>query len=148
MPSPSEVVTALYQQLKTAPSLQSPYRVEKNVAAPAEMTTGEKLVIVRDGDPGEPEIMLGGFRDAFYTHLIDIELFVCHGRDETRDTMYADICAAIGAALESDLTVGGMVQGMEYFSPAPTTAPIEGAADIKEAVIRVAVDYQSNTPLA
>ena len=56
MPSKTEqILTALTSRLRRV----SKTRVERNTAAPEKIPAGG-LVVLRDGDPGEPEQALGG----------------------------------------------------------------------------------------
>jgi hypothetical protein len=123
-------------------------QVEQNSALPEEVPAGG-LVIVRDGDPGEPDLVLGGFRETFYeSNSISIELFFMSADQASRDAGFSGLAAGIGSALESDLTLGGLVETMDYGAPAPQTDPVFGAADIKEGVITVSAPFFAATPLA
>jgi hypothetical protein len=105
------------------------------------------LVILRDGDPGEPEQALGGFGNAYYQHAVEIEVYVEEGDAAARDAAFDALLQQIGAALEADLTFGGLAFGLTYGPPEPAIGAIAGAPAIKSATLTVTVDYESDAPL-
>jgi len=56
------------------------------------------LLILRDGEPGEPEVTLSPLR-YHYQHRAEIEAVV-HGA--SRDTAFDTLCASVGAAIAAD----------------------------------------------
>ena len=106
-------------------------------------TTG--LIILRDGQPGEPEVTLSPLR-YHYHHRAELEVVVQagSGRASAFDTLIADI----GAALDADRTLGGLCDWVEPEAPASVDLPIEGAAALKAAVITVVLHYTTTGPLA
>jgi hypothetical protein len=106
------------------------------------------LVIIYEGDPGEPDIALGGFSSAYYQQDIEIAVHVQHGDPETRRQKFYAILRQIGQVLEDHPTLDGLIQGREYGSPQPEHVPAEGAAPIKAATLIVTVDYETDAPLS
>jgi hypothetical protein len=47
--------------------------VQRNSVLP-EKVPATGLIILRDGDPGEPEQALGGFGSTYYQHTVEIEI--------------------------------------------------------------------------
>ena len=70
------------------------------------MTGG--LIILRDGDPGEPEQALGGFGSTYYQHAVEIEVYVEEGDAAARDAAFDALLQQIGVALETDPTLEGL----------------------------------------
>jgi hypothetical protein len=103
------------------------------------------LIILRDGQPGEPEVTLSPMR-YHYQHRAELEVVVQapNGRASAFDTLIA----AIGTALEADRTLGGLCDWVEPEAPASVDLPIEGAAALKAAVITVVLHYTTTGPLA
>lgn len=120
--------------------------VDRNAAEPEEIAGGG-LVIIRDGDPGQPDQALGQVGGCYYQHSIEIEIYVQDGLRAARDALYSALLAGVGAALEADKTLDGNVLGMIYGPPEPLTTLVEGAGDIKSGVIRPVVDYEASSPL-
>ena len=103
------------------------------------------LLILRDGQPGEPEVTLSPLR-YHYQHRAELEVVVQAGTG--RASAFDDLIAAIGGALEADRTLGGLCDWVEPEAPASVDLPIEGAAALKAAVIPVVLHYSTADPLA
>jgi hypothetical protein len=138
-----QVLDALKGLLETLPDAV----VERNSVLPEKIPDGG-LIILRDGDPGEPEQALGGFGSTYYQHAAEIEVYVEEGDAATRDAAFDDLLQQIGAALEADLTLGGLAFGLTYGRPEPTIEAVAGAPAIKTATLTVTVDYESDAPLS
>jgi hypothetical protein len=69
-----QAVEALKTLLQTVPDAS----VERNSVLPENIPDGG-LIILRDGNPGEPEQALGGFANAYYQHAVEIEVYVEEG---------------------------------------------------------------------
>jgi hypothetical protein len=106
------------------------------------------LIILRDGDPGEPEQALGGFGNAYYQHAVEIEVYVEEGDAAARDAAFDTLLQQIGAVLEADPTLGGLAFGLTYGRPEPAIEAVAGAPAIKTATLSVTVDYEADAPLA
>ncbi|PZX28424.1 hypothetical protein LY44_00167 [Rhodobacter capsulatus] len=102
------------------------------------------LLILRDGEPGEPEVTLSPLR-YHYQHRAEIEAVL---QGATRDAAFDTLCASIGAALAADRTLGGLCDWVEAEAPRPVDLPVEGAASLKAAVIPVILHYSTADPLA
>ena len=103
------------------------------------------LIILRDGQPGEPEVTLSPLR-YHYQHRAELEIIVQAGTG--RASAFDDLVAAIGTALEADRTLGGLCDWVEPEAPASVDLPVEGAAALKAAVITVVLHYTTTGPLA
>jgi hypothetical protein len=84
--------------------------VQRNSVLPEKIPDGG-LIILRDGDPGEPEQVLGGFGNAYYQHAVEIEVYVEEGDAAARDAAFDALLQQIGAVLEADPTLGGLAFG-------------------------------------
>ncbi len=103
------------------------------------------LIIMRDGQPGEPEVTLSPLR-YHYQHHAELEVVV--QASNGRATAFDSMIASIGVALEADRTLGGLCDWIEPEAPASVDLPIEGAAALKAAVITVILHYTTTGPLA
>jgi hypothetical protein len=135
-----QVLEALKALLETLPDAV----VDRNSVLPEKIPDGG-LIILRDGDPGEPEQALGDFGNAYYQHAVEIEVYLEEGDAAARD---ADLLQRIGAALESDPTLSGLAFGLTYGRPEPAIEAIANAPAIKTATLTVTVDYETDAPLA
>ena len=140
MPTTREtVLAALHERLQPLAALTSRDEILPERIPPA------GLIILRDGQPGEPEVMLSPLR-YHYQHRAELEVVVQapNGRACAFDTLIT----AIGLALEADRTLGGLCDWVEPEAPASVDLPIEGAAALKAAVITVVLHYTTTGPLA
>lgn len=110
-----------------------------------ERVPAQGLLILRDGEPGEPEVTLSPLR-YHYQHRAEIEAVVQGTND--RDVAFDTLCASIGAALAADRTLGGLCDWVEAEAPQSVDLPVEGAASLKAAVIPVVLHYSTADPLS
>jgi hypothetical protein len=132
------ILQALHTLLQTQPA-----PVMRGEVLP-ERVPGAGLLILRDGDPGEPAVTLSPLR-YHYQHRAEVEAVVqaSSGRDAAFDTL----AAGVGAALAADRTLGGLCDWAEAEAPRPVDLAIDGAATLKAAVIPIVLHYASEDPL-
>jgi hypothetical protein len=120
--------------------------VRRNEVLP-ERVSEMGLVILRDGDPGEPDVTLNP-RTAFYSHRVELELFLSQptagGGEAALDALAADV----HAALASDPSLGGLAENLVITAPESGALAVEGAAPVLTARLAVIVDYLVTDPLA
>lgn len=133
------ILTALHARLSALPT--SALRGE----VLPERVPAQGLLILRDGEPGEPEVTLSPVR-YHYQHRAEIEAIVQGTSD--REAAFDTLCASIGAALAADRTLGGLCDWVEAEAPQPVDLPVEGAAGLKAAVIPVVLHYSTADPLS
>ena len=138
-----QVLEALEALLETVPDAV----VDRNSVLPEKIPDGG-LIILRDGDPGEPEQALGGFGNVYYQHAVEIEVYVEEGDAAARDAAFDTVLQQIGAALEADPTLGSLAFGLTYGRPEPSIEAVAGAPAIKSATLTLSVDYETDAPLA
>jgi hypothetical protein len=138
-----QILDALKALLGTVPGAA----VDRNSVLP-EKIPDDGLVILRDGDPGEPEQALGDFGNAYYQHAVEIEVYVEEGDAAARDAAFDALLQQVGAAFEADPTLGGLAFGLTYGRPEPAVEAAAGAPAIKAATITVIVDYETEAPLS
>lgn len=137
-----QVLIALVDRLRQLPEIG----VERNSALPERIPDGG-LVILRDGDPGEPEQALGGFAPVYYRHAVELEIYAESGDQAIRDQIFDDLATTVGAILDADPTLGGLVFGMSYGRPQIVTEAVEGGPAIKTGAIALVLDYEAPSPL-
>jgi hypothetical protein len=138
-----QVLGALKALLETVPDAV----IQRNSVLPEKVPDGG-LIILRDGDPGEPEQALGGFGSVYYQHVVEIEVYVEAGDAAARDAAFDDLLQEIGTTLEADPTLGDLAFGLTYGRPEPAIEAVAGAPAIKSAILSVTVDYETDAPLA
>ena len=139
MPTPREtILIALHARLSMLPATAL-----RGDVLPERIPT-DGLLILRDGDPGEPEVTLSPLR-YHYLHRAEIEAVV-QGPD--RDADFDTLTASIGAVVAFDRTLDGLCDWIEAEAPQPVDLPVEGAACLKAAVIPMILHYFTTDPLA
>ena len=108
-----------------------------------ERVPNEGLLILRDCEPGVPEVTLSPLA-YLYQHRTEIEA-VMQGTD--RDAAFDTLIPSIGAALAADRTLGSLCDWVKAEAPHPVALPVEGAASLKAAVIPVVLHYSTDEPL-
>jgi len=144
---PASKTEQVLEAMKTLLETVAAATVERNSVLPEKIPDGG-LIILRDGDPGEPEQALGGFGSTYYQHAVEIEVYVEEGDAAVRDTAFDDLLQQIDAVLEADPTLGGLAFGLTYGRPETSIEAVPGAPAIKSATLTVSVDYESDAPLA
>jgi hypothetical protein len=139
MPTTREtVLAALHARLQPLAAI-----VLRDEALP-ERIPAVGLIILRDGQPGEPDVTLSPLR-YHYQHRAELEVVVQAGTG--RASAFDALIGSIGTALEADRTLGGFCDWVEPEAPASVDLPIEGAAALKAAVITVVLHYSTLGPL-
>lgn len=133
------ILAALHARLQTLAAT-----VLRDEVLPERIPPGG-LIILRDGQPGEPEVTLSPLR-YHYQHRTELEVVVQAAKD--RAAAFDTLIASIGTALEIDRTLGGLCDWIETEAPASVDLPVEGAASLKAAVITVVLHYTTTGPLA
>jgi hypothetical protein len=120
-------------------------RAQNKPSAVSQKTLGRwtGLLILRDGEPGEPAVTLSPLR-YHYQHRAEIEAVV---QGVARDATFDTLAASIGTALAVDRTLGGLCDWIEAEAPQPIDLPVEGAMSLKAAVIPVILHYCTADPL-
>lgn len=144
MTNAESVLDALVTLFKT----QIPSTTVKRNEDALEKIPSGGLIVIRDGDPGDPDVVLGGFRSCYYQHQIDVEVFVQNGDGTLRDSAFNTLVSAIGDALEADLSLGGLCQNISYGYPQANTDPVTGGAGVKSALISLIAEYETAKPIA
>ncbi|MCC5993811.1 MAG: acyl-CoA transferase [Rhodobacteraceae bacterium] len=139
MTSRETILTALADLLRTVPHVP----VLRGEVLP-ERVPATGLMILRDGEPGEPGVTLSPLC-YHYQHRAEIETVV---QGTNRDATFAALCASTGAVIAADRTLGGRCDWVEAEAPQPVDLPVEGAASLKAAVIPVILHYSTADPLA
>ncbi|PWG16131.1 acyl-CoA transferase [Salibaculum griseiflavum] len=141
MPTTREtILTALADLLRTIPHVP----VLRGEVLP-ERLPPSGLIILRDGDPGEPGVTLSPLR-YHYQHRAELEVVVQDAK--SRDARFAELIASIGAVIVADRTLGGLCDWVEAEAPEPVDLPVEGAASLKAAVVPIILHYATSDPLA
>lgn len=138
--------TALQALAAALSALPGGAKLERNADVPTTVDL-PGLLILRDGDPGEPEITLSPLRYSF-DHVAALEIYVQAGATTARAATLPDLLAEVGAALAgASRTLGGRVEFVSWSAPSFDDTPVAGAATIRGAHVAVTLSYTTSNPL-
>ncbi len=122
-----------------------PTVAERNSDEPEEVPGGG-LVILRDGDPGEPTILLSPTTYC-YEHQAELEVWVQGATAAARDALLDQVLGLIPALIAADPTLGMAVDYTELREPVLESERFPGAANLKVARVPVILSYDTTSPL-
>ncbi len=135
------VSTLFYYLTKSLPDIT----VLRNAVLPTSIPENG-LIILRDGEVGEPDIVLSPPRYTYHHH-VELEVIVQQVDDEKRDQQLDMLLVAIGTALKSVTQLDNSIDWLTVDSPTLSTEPIEGAATLKAATVLITLEYVTDNPL-
>lgn len=136
-----QVLNALFERLSVLPGAE----VRRNASLPVKIPPGG-MVVLRDGDAGEPDALLSPPCLLFH-HRAEIEVLVQKAGDAANDAALDRLLEAVGFILKVDPTLSGAVDFMYAEAPEFTVQPVEGGLTIKSAAVPVVLEYVSDTCL-
>ena len=134
------VLNALFERLSTLD-----VSVKRNDPLPQKIPDGG-LVILRDGNVGEPEILLSPTCYIF-THRAELEVIVEKETPAERDQALDGLLVQIGELLQEDPGLGAEVDYMHADPPEFVEELVEGGVTIKGAIVPIVLEYTSNSNL-
>jgi Arc/MetJ family transcription regulator len=135
------VLKALLAALKA--KLPRGARLERNAALPVSAPKAG-LIILRDGDPGEPLVVMGGAQPTYeYEHAADVDIIA------ESDAVFDALKRAVGAAVAADRTLGGLTFDLRGRAPVKALVrDVEGRAAFTAATVPVVLHYTTTDPLS
>lgn len=119
--------------------------VKRNLDKPERIPPGG-LVIVRDGDAGEPEILLSPLT-YIYEHRVPIEIAAFASASLTREQALDQMLAALGEAVAADRTLGGLCEFLDTEAPTSDDLETAGAISGRWADAAIIASYATGNPL-
>ena len=136
-----QVIVALVALLDTAlPGVE----VKRDAPWPDRAAAGG-MVIVRDGDPGEPEFVLSPSAYT-YRHEIPVEVFGPEGAEQ-RHTNLDALLIKIGEAIAGARSLSGLCDWLDVGAAAPDDVAASNASPIRGAILTVTAEYTTSSPL-
>lgn len=115
--------------------------------APPAIVPATGMVVVRSGDPGEPEYTLSPLA-YFYEHRIPIEVSALKSEPLTSEAALDIMLMAIGAGVAADRTLGGLCDWLDVTSAATEDIyPEGGGQPPRGADIMILASYSTPNPL-
>ncbi len=135
-----QILCALLERLETVPAAT----VKREAPLPETVPAGG-LIILRDGDPGDPEVLLSPVT-YLWEHQTEIEVIIQRGAAD--DSAALDtLLMAVGNALAGDRSLGGLAEWLDWGAPKTSGLAIDGAAALRAATVPVTIHYGSSDPL-
>lgn len=119
-------------------------KVERNLTKPERIPPGG-LVIIHDGDPGEPEVMLSPLTYLF-SHRIPIEIAV-HQATDPREQALDAVLGRIGVEVAANRILWGLCDFIEVGAPATNDIEVSGALPGRWADVVLVATYATPDPL-
>jgi hypothetical protein len=135
-----QILSALLARLETVPDAT----VRREAPLPETVPAGG-LIILRDGDPGDPEVVLSQVT-YLWEHQTEIEVILQRGAADDSAALDA-LLIAVGGALAADRSLGGLVEWLDWGAPKTSGLAIDGAAALRGATVPVTIHYGSSDPL-
>jgi hypothetical protein len=135
------ILQALFTLLQTITDVT----VLRNENVPEKIPSGG-LIILRDGDPGEPETLLSPL-SYYWQHRALIEAIVQKGDQAARDLALDGLYRKISLAIAGDRTLGGLCDRITPQAPDSNVLAVEGSPQIKGAIIPIELIYVTADPL-
>jgi hypothetical protein len=142
MPTPREtILQTLLAALQAVPGAT----IQRGEVLPERIPAGG-LVVLRDGDPGTPEVTLSPLA-YHYEHRAEIEVIVQGKTPAARAVAFDTLVQNIGTVIAANRTLGGLCDWVEAAAPKPVDMPVEGGETLKAAVIEITLIYTTANPL-
>ncbi len=135
-----QILSALLARLETVPDAT----VRREALLPETVPAGG-LIILRDGDPGDPEVVLSPV-SYLWEHQVEIEVILQRGHDDESAALDA-LLMTVGGVLAADRSLGGLAEWLEWGAPKTSGLAIDGAAALRGATVPVTIHYGSSDPL-
>lgn len=122
-----------------------PLRIEfyRNRAVPTKIGL-RGTVILRDGNPGEPEHTLSPLR-YHWQHRAEVEVYFQDA--SSREMPLDEILLVIGTILAEDRTLGGLTDWCEPEAPEPSDIPVQAGLPFSAVIVGVWLHYDTTDPL-
>lgn len=136
-----EVLQALYERLSALTGVD----VRRNEVLPLKIPANG-LVVLRDGNIGEPLVLLSPPRYLFQ-HRAEIEVLIQKVSPVDRGSGLDSLLEKIGRLIMVDPTLSGRIDYMHAEPPEFSEEPIEGGITIKAAIVPIVLEYVSDSNL-
>lgn len=145
MPSIREqLLAAFFTELKTLETAN--IKVQRNPDKTVKIPDGGAVITFRDGDPGEPEVLLSPTR-YIYDHAANVEIMINTAFAERQQLSLDDLLMIIGNLIANNRTMDGLAEWVEANAPDFNQEAIEGAPAMRAASLTVQFRYFTANPL-
>ena len=141
--------TALTNLQTALATITGPDVGDRNRTIPWNAMPANGLVVLRDGDVGDPvEVTLSPTRYA-YEHRAEVEVIVPGKTPALRDGNLDTVLTKIDTAVSADRTLSGAVDFVRTMAPEQFEDLVEeGAEDLRAAIVPIMLHYETTNPLS
>lgn len=121
-------------------------KVARNADKP-ERIPSSGLVVIRDGEAGEPEEVTLSPLTYHYAHRVGCEIAVLADVGASREQRLDAILGAIGVSVTANRTLGGLADFVEAAAPFTDDLEAEGVHSARWASVDLIVHFATSDPL-
>ena len=141
-----DVLKALADLVRVALPGAKVVGLDDDAAAPQSIPASG-MVIVRSGDPGDPDVDLSPLAYN-WTHRIPLEVSSYASANVSSEEALDEMLTAIDAAIAADRTLGGLCDWVEPQAPLTEDIYTDGTEPPRGADLAVVATYTTATPLS
>lgn len=146
MPSVREqILAAFFADLKTIET--DSIKVLRNPDKAQKIPDGGAVITFRDGDPGEPEVMLSPLT-YIYEQRSTLEVMINNAFAERQEISLDDLLMIIGNMVAGNRSQDGLAEWVEASAPDFLQEAIEGAPAMRAAIVTVLFRFSTGNPLS
>lgn len=142
----SNLETALKALATLLEAAVSPAGFKRNEPEPSDIPK-DGMVVLLDGDLGEPDVLLGNPVTYGHVNEAEIAIFYKSHKPADRTTGVDGIMQKIVAGVAADETLGGKVDMVTLEPPEKEERHIEGGTSVKAAGVLAIMEFDSTSPL-
>lgn len=130
-----QVLNVLFARLSALLDVE----VKRNAVLPVKIPD-KGLIVLRDGDVGEPDVLLSPACYVFH-HKAEIEVLIQQEDDADNDAKLDRVLEAVGRIISVDVTLSGLIDYMRAEPPEFIEQPVDGGLTIKGAIVPIVLEY-------
>jgi hypothetical protein len=138
-----QILSKLMFKLKALENIN--VTVYRNLDKPQKIPMGG-MIILRDGESGEPEILLSPLIYV-YEHTVILEVMVQNPDPKVRDSTLDNLLMSIGSLIRANRTLEGLTEWLEARTPDFQNESLEGAVTIRAATVPIVARFFTSDPL-
>jgi hypothetical protein len=121
--------------------------VRRNGEKPSRMNEAGGNVILRDGDPGPPEVFMSPLTYT-YNHRATLDIAAYESATKTRTQALDDMLLILDGMVSANRTLGGLCEWIEPEAPVTDDGQVDGTDVFRWAEVGLILVYSTTSPLA
>jgi hypothetical protein len=119
--------------------------VDRNVTID-ETVPAPGLIVLRDGDPGEPLMAIGAATPWYHwEHVAEAEVMVADQNDAARSSRLDQVMERIDAVVRADPTLGGLIAAARVMAPEILHERVPGAVPHAYARLPIVLQFATSS---